>query len=147
MKRPQYEIIPIEKLEQRLNQIFHNHNEILIAYLYCSYSQGNNTKFSDIDIGVVLEDSFQEKPLYFASLAYEVKKSFDEVINIDLRVLNNQPPRFLFQVLKNGKLIYFKDKNFKDEFEIKVITKYLDIKPMLNYFDNLFLKEVYGNEN
>lgn len=146
MKRPQYDLVPIDKLKHKIKKILQNHNEIIVAYLYGSYAQGYQTKFSDIDIGIVLEDDFQETPFYFAELSYEIEKSFDEIINTDIRILNNRPPRFLFHVIKYGKIIYCKDNIFKDKFELRVITEYLDIKPLLDYFDNLFLKEVLDDE-
>jgi len=146
MKRPQYDLVPIDKLKHKIKQNLQNHNEIIVAYLYGSYAQEYQTKFSDIDIGIVLEDDFQEPPIYFAELSYEIEKSFDEVINLDIRILNNRPPRFLFHVIKYGKIIYCKESIFKDKFELRVITEYLDIKPLLDYFDNLFLKEVLDDE-
>lgn len=146
MKRPQYDLIPIDDLKENINQIFQSHSEIVVAYLYGSYAQGYQTKFSDIDIGVLLEEDFQEPSLYFAQLGSEIEKAFKYRINVDLKILNEKPPRFLFQVIKHGILIYCKDSTVKDEFEIKVITQYLDIKPLLNHFDNLFLREVHEDE-
>jgi hypothetical protein len=147
MKRPQYDLITIEEIKQKVNQIFQSHSEIILTYLYGSYAQGHQTKFSDIDIGIVLKDNFQEKSLYFAQLNMELEKAFEDRINADVRILNRCPPRFLFQVIKHGVLLHCKDKTFKDEFEIKVITEYIDIKPLLDHFDNLFLREVYEDES
>ncbi len=147
MKRPQYDLISIEDLKQKVNQIFQNHSEIIIAYLFGSYAQGYQTKFSDIDLGIVLEEDFKEPSLYFAQLSYKIEKAFNWRVNVEVRILNKCSPRFLFQVIKYGKIIYCKNSNFKDEFELKVITQYIDIKPLLNYFDNLFLRKVYGDES
>ena len=38
------------------------------------------------------------------------------------------------------------DYSFKDEYELKVIIQYLDIKPMLDKFDRISIKEVLGDE-
>lgn len=147
MKRPQYDLIPIDNLKEKISQIFQSHSEIVVAYLYGSYAQGHQTKFSDIDIGVLLKEDFQEPSLYFAQLGSEIEKAFKYRINVDLKILNEKPPRFLFQVIKHGILIHCKDSTVKDEFEIKVITQYLDIKPLLDHFDNLFLREVHKDES
>ncbi|MBD3214851.1 MAG: nucleotidyltransferase [Candidatus Lokiarchaeota archaeon] len=127
-------------------KICKKYKKILIAYLYGSCAVEKHTKFSDIDISVVLINDFEEPPLYFAQLANKFEKAFHNKINIDLRILNKQPPHFLFQVIKTGEIIYYRDRNFKDEFELRVITQYLDIKPLLDYFDNLFVKEVLGDK-
>jgi len=147
MKRPQYDVISIKELKQKGKQIFQNRSEINLVYLFGSYAQGYQTKFSDIDLGIVLEENFKEPSLYFAQLSYEIEKLFNYRISVDVRILNKRSPRFLFQVIKYGKILYCKNSNLKDEFELKVITHYLDIKPLLNHFDNLFLREVYGDES
>jgi predicted nucleotidyltransferase len=146
MKRPQYDLIPIEDLKEKISEMFESHGEIIVSYLYGSYAQGYQTKFSDIDVGVLLREDFQESPLYFAELGSEIEKEFNYRINVDVKILNEKPPRFLFQVLKHGILLYCRDPTSRDEFEVKVITQYLDIKPLLNHFDNLFLREVNKDE-
>ncbi len=142
MKRPIHKIISIKELKQVINVIFRQHSEIQLAYIYGSYAQGSHTEFSDIDIGVILKENFKEPPLYFAELSSKIEKCFNYKINVDLRILNNATPRFLFQVIKSGIILYSQDNNFKDEYEIKVIHQYLDIKPMLDMFDNISIREV-----
>jgi predicted nucleotidyltransferase len=146
MKRPKYDVIPIEKLKSVVEDLFSQYDQIQIAYLYGSYAKGNQTEFSDIDIGIVLEREFKETSLYFAKLASKIEKTFNYKINIDLVILNNATPRFLYQVIKNRKVFYFKDETFKDEFELKVLNSYFDIKPLLDKFDNIYVKEVLGDE-
>jgi predicted nucleotidyltransferase len=138
--------MPKEELKSKIAKICKKYKKILIAYLYGSYAVEKHTKFSDIDISVVLINDFEEPPLYFAQLANKFEKAFHNKINIDLRILNKQLPHFLFQVIKTGEIIYYRDRNFKDEFELRVITQYLDIKSLLDYFDNLFVKEVLGDK-
>ena len=52
MERAKHEIINIDELERAINNIFKNHDEILLCYLYGSYVSGSRTEFSDIDIGI-----------------------------------------------------------------------------------------------
>jgi len=66
-------------------------------------------------------------------------------VKLDLRILNEATPRFLFNVLKEGILLYCK--NIHSEYEIRVISKYVDIKPMLDYFDRLSIEEVLGPDD
>ncbi len=146
MKRPKYQIIEIAELEKAIKDICKNHEDIQLVYLYGSYVKNYQTEFSDIDIGVFLDRKFEGRPLYFAQLNSEINQKFNYKINTDIRILNNATPRFLFQVINRGKILYYKDKNFKDEFEIKIITEYLDIKPLLNHFDNQYLMEVLKDD-
>lgn len=147
MKRPSYEIISIEHLNAIVKEICEAYEEIQIAYLYGSYSQGLNNKHSDIDIGVVLKDPKSNGPLFFARIGHEIEKKLHYKVNVDLRILNNANPRFLYQVLKNKHLLYYKNETFKDEYELKVLNQYLDIKPLLDEFDENYIKKVLENEN
>ena len=104
-------------------------------------------EFSDIDIGIVLAESFKESAFYFAELSVKIEKALNFQINIDLRILNEATPRFLFQVIKNNKILYCKNKTFMHEFELKVMYEYQDIKPMLDMYDKISVTEVFNNEN
>ena len=99
MKRLKYSIIKIKDLKKVAQEFFKNYEEIQLAYLYGSYAKGNQTEFSDIDIGIIIDDKFKESPLYFAELSSDIEKRFNFKINVDLRILNKATPRFLFQVL------------------------------------------------
>ena len=146
MKRPKHKIIQIEELKSIVAPLFMQYNEIQIAYLYGSYAIDLQNEFSDIDIGLVLEKDFKESPLFFAKLSSKIEDIYSYKIEVDLRVINKSSPRFLFQVIKNARTLYIKDNNFKDEYELKVINQYLDIKPMLDEFDRISIKEVLGDE-
>ncbi|KKN37072.1 hypothetical protein LCGC14_0767210 [marine sediment metagenome] len=146
MKRPKYKIVQIEELKSVVDALFMQFSEIQIAYLYGSYAKELQNEFSDIDIGIVLENDFKESPLYFAKLCSKIEEIYSYKIEVDLRVINNSSPRFLFQVIKNARTLYVKDINFKDEYELKVMNQYLDIKPMLDEFDRISIQEVLGDE-
>jgi len=147
MKRPIYKTISFQELKQGTNAVFEQYDEIQLAYLYGSYANATQTEFSDIDIGIVLTDSFKESALYFAELSMKIENTLNFQINIDLRILNEATPRFLFQVIKNNKLLYCKNKTFMHEFELKVMYEYQDIKPMLDMYDKISVMEVFNDEN
>lgn len=147
MKRPIYKIISIQELKQVTNDIFTQHDEIQLAYLYGSYARGVQTEFSDIDIGVLLKEDFKEPPLYFAELSLKIEKYFKHEINVDLRFINRGTPRFLFGLIMNSKILFVRNKTLMYEFELKVIYKYQDIKPMLDIYDRISILEVLTNEN
>jgi len=147
MKRPKYRIIQIEDLKRVIRDLFKNYEEIQLAYLYGSYAKGVQTEFSDIDIGVILKTDFKEPPLYYAELSLKIEKNFNYKINIDLRILNNATPRFLFQVIKNNKILFVKNKSFMHEFELKILYMYQEIKPMLDMYDKITIMEVLNSEH
>ncbi len=145
MNKPKYQIIQIEDLRRIARDLFINHEEIQLAYLYGSYAKGIQTEYSDIDIGVILKEGFKESPLYFADLSLNIEKCFNYKINVDLRIINNATPRFLFHVIKNGKILFEKNSTFTHEFELKVLSMYQEIKPMLDMYDKISIMEVLDN--
>ncbi|TET00357.1 MAG: nucleotidyltransferase domain-containing protein [Promethearchaeota archaeon] len=147
MTRPTYKIISIQELKQVAIEIFPQYDEIQLAYLYGSYARGVQTEFSDIDIGVLLKRDFKEPPLYFAELSLELEKYFKHKTNVDLRILNKGTPRFLFGLIMNSKILFVRDKTLMHEYELKIISKYQDIKPMLDKYDRISIMEVLANEN
>ncbi len=145
MERVKHEIISIDELERVINNIFKNHDEILLCYLYGSYVSGNRTEFSDIDIGIFLDKTFKKHYLYQIELSLEIEKEFNNKIEIDLCILNEATPRFLYNVIKSGRNIYSKEKKIQLEFEIRTLYYYLDIKPMLDMYDKITVMEALKN--
>ncbi|TET61740.1 MAG: nucleotidyltransferase domain-containing protein [Promethearchaeota archaeon] len=145
MERVKYKIISIDELERTIANISKNHDEILLCYLYGSYVSGNKTEFSDIDIGILLDNAFKKHYLYQVELSLEIEKEFDNKIEIDLCILNEATPRFLYNVIKSGHNIYSKEKKIQYEYEIRILYYYLDIKPMLDMYDKITIMEALKN--
>ena len=146
MERPKYNIIQIEELKRVISDLFKNYEEIQLAYLYGSYANGTQTEFSDIDIGIVIKESFRDPPLYFAEISSKIEKEFNYKINIDLRILNNATPRFLFEVINNSIILFVRNRTFMHEFELKVLSMFQEIKPMLDMYDKIYIMEVLNDE-
>ena len=142
IEREKHEIISLAELERTINKVFNNHNEVLLCYLYGSYLFGNKTEFSDIDLGILLERNYKRHYLFQVDLSLEIEKLYNSKIEIDLCVLNDATPRFLYNVLKNGYIIHSKNETNQHEFEIKVLYEYLEIKPLLDMYDKITVMDV-----
>lgn len=105
-----------------------------MSYLYGSTVRGDNAKTSDIDIGL-LKEEFKEDALYPARIAGEIKRKCNLNQEVDIRILNNRPYRFLHQVIKNGEVITSRDENERVKFETSVIDGYIDFKPFYKQYD------------
>jgi hypothetical protein len=147
LDRPKYKIIPKSELKNKTKDILEKHDEIKLAYLFGSYALNRQNKFSDIDIGLVLDKSFKSDHLYFAEIASKIEKKFNYTIEVDIKILNDLPPRFLFEVINHGIILHSINQTFKNEFELKVIKDYLDIKPLLDFFDQSYINEAFKDEN
>lgn len=142
MERERHRIISIAELERIIDIVFNNREEILLCYLYGSYVLGNRTEFSDIDLGILLDSTFKKDYLFLVDLSLEIEKEFGNKIEVDLCILNNATPRFLYNIIKNGRIIHSKDDTVQHEFEIRILYDYLEIKPILDMYDKMTIMDV-----
>lgn len=111
------------------------HEEILVAYLYGSIVKGYGGKGSDIDVGLLLKKNFEVEALYPVHIAGEIKEKCGVDQEVDVRILNNRPYRFLRQVIREGEVVVSTDERERVKFETFVIDRYLDFKPFYDQYD------------
>lgn len=112
---------------------------IVFAYLHGSFTE--NLPFGDIDIAVYL-DRMPESCLDY-ELALEIEcMNVLEKYPVDVRILNNAPLSFQYNVIKSGRSIAVHDDEARSEFQEKVMERYFDF----DYFRNRYLKEAVSAE-
>ncbi|MEA2089706.1 MAG: nucleotidyltransferase domain-containing protein, partial [Thermoproteota archaeon] len=116
-------------------KVLKRRQEILVAYLYGSTVKGYHGKMSDIDVGVLLKEDFRPEPLYPARIAGEIREECGFNQEVDVRILNERPYRFLHQVIKEGRVILSRDERERVRFETSVIDGYIDFKPFYEQYD------------
>lgn len=120
-----------------LKSVIREHEEVLLAYLYGSAVQGNLREDSDIDIGILLADDTVPDHLYAIKMAGEIRSRCRLDREVDVRILNRRPIRFLHQVLRYGEIVFVRDERKRVDFETEVIKVYLDFKPFLREYDRM----------
>jgi len=98
----------MSELETNIAEYFRNKKEVIAVYLFGSHAEGKNREFSDIDIGILLdENSFdfanKQRKEYALALARSTRKDIDPVI------LNSAGEGLLRQVFLKGKCIVVND--------------------------------------
>jgi predicted nucleotidyltransferase len=147
LERQKFKIVTIEEIRDAAVSVFKLHPEMVFGYLYGSYATHHHDEFSDIDIAIVENRSNSHYHADILDTGIKIENRLNRDVNVDVRVLNDCTPRFTYQVIKNGVLLYCTDEIRKEEFEISAIRMYLDIKPMLDAFDKKSVLEVVGNED
>lgn len=113
---------------------------IVFAYIYGSLGRGEKD-FGDIDIAV-----FSDKPPK-NSLNYEIDlaKRLEEVIGktVETRIINSMPLLLKSRLLKEGKLIFSRNRKKLLNFETMLMSEYLDFSYLMKEFDEKRLKK-YG---
>jgi len=102
--------------------------DLQLIYLFGSKATGQDTKMSDFDIAVLINNA----------KAYNLKKLILDLIfdcsqifhsdKIDLVILNNASLAVQFNVISDGKILYELDPEIRYDYEVKVISLYLDFK-------------------
>lgn len=113
-----------------------------IVYLYGSVVQGYVSKLSDIDIGVVFTDpKVLENSLEIYSQLCNI---FDEAIKpkkeIDLVFLQQTSLVLQFNVINEGKVIYEASREFRADYEERVLNGYLDFGGVIDYFNKVAME-------
>jgi len=123
------------KLKEGIKEVLKEHKEILVAYLYGSTVKGYEGKRSDIDVGLLLKEDFEAEALYPARIAGEIKEKCGLDQEVDVRILNKRPYRFLHQVIREGEVILSTDERKRVRFETSIIDAYIDFKPFYEQYD------------
>lgn len=125
---------------ERLNPIFADYPYIAAAYLFGSHAAGKEGPMSDVDIALLLKEPHPKgRELIHEEdyLSCRIAEAL-QVKEVDLIDLNRQGLIFVHNVLKNGKLIYDADTDFRIKFVAKVISDYCDFEPTLRFMNNYF---------
>jgi len=131
----------IEDIASALNEYFRDKEEILLAFIFGSAVSGRLTENSDVDIAIL----FSIMPEF-----HEVLNITDEISGIinkevDIVVLNDSSPVIRMQVLKNGKLIKRKDAVIYNNFYVKTVKEYDDLKYIRKEAeDNILRGKIYA---
>jgi len=104
---------------------------LMVLYLFGSTATGNNTRLSDVDVGVLLPEDIPKAGYLESRL--ELMAELSQLLGtdaVDLVILNEAPPLLVHRVITRGKLIYAKDDVKRTRFEARAIQEYLDLKPL-----------------
>lgn len=111
---------------EKVGECLERSSNVLFAYIYGSYAKERANRFSDLDIAVYLRDKGHEKFMeLLAKLPVEVN------VEIDVRVLNDAPPLFRYNVIKEGKPLFIKDRSVQENFVYDTLVSALELKETL----------------
>lgn len=122
-----------------------NDKDIAALYVFGSRAEKRVKPLSDIDLAVLLADSFpkekySEKKLTLLNKIIDILKT-DE---IDLVILNNAPPVLSFEIIKKGGLVFSANESERIKAQVSFLNQYFDILPKIieyNKYMHLRIKE------
>ena len=116
-----------------LRRYFSSRREVVAAYLFGSVAEGVARADSDVDIALLIEESFL--PESFLEYRARVSEDVGTFLHreVEVVVLNQASPLFSFQVIKKGRLLYDeRDSEQRAIYQMRLMNRYYDYK---RYFD------------
>lgn len=122
----------------RLSPCLESHQDIAFAYLHGSFVIED--RFKDIDIAVYFNPSPSSPLQAELKLETELSNAIKEY-PIDVRVLNQAPLSFRYNVIKHGQPFVVHDDDLRSDFVEATLSNYFDFYPFLK----IYLKEALGS--
>jgi predicted nucleotidyltransferase len=141
MKNKYFQISASNKkiIMERLGDHLKKKPNLLFAYVYGSFVTAE--RFRDIDVGIYLS----QPPSTPLQAELEIETELANLIKgylVEVRLLNNAPLSFRYNVIKSGKPIVVVDDDARTDFEEATLSNYFDFSP----FRKMYLKETLGHE-
>ena len=118
---------------------------VLFAYLYGSHATGNVHPFSDLDIGVYVDEisdiSYLELEL---TLSLEIDAKIGSGVKTEVRIINKLPLVITGNIITEGSLIYSINENVRVDFETSVRKAYFDFLPVILKYQNKYIDNILG---
>ena len=123
-----------QKLQAAAPGVFEG-TPVLFAYLYGSFVKALLHPFSDLDIGIFVEEMDIKSCL---ELELSLALRFDEQLNIsvpsEVRILNHLPLSVKGRILGEAELIYSRAEEKRVAFETQVRKAYFDFLPVIRQY-------------
>jgi predicted nucleotidyltransferase len=112
-------------ITRTISDILMEKEYIHFAYIFGSFA--SEELFEDIDVGIFISG---ERIRARIKLELETENELEDTIHIpvDVRIINNAPLSFVYNILKSGIVIVDKDKSLRADFEGLTYKKYFDFQ-------------------
>ena len=120
---------------KRIVTYFKGREEVSALYVFGSLANGRETKESDIDIAVLVDEKkLKRKNFELLKRRYYAASPYFSLRPVDIVLLNTAPPFLKHQVLKTGKILFDRNRKLRVRFTAQAITEYLDFKPIQDIY-------------
>jgi predicted nucleotidyltransferase len=137
----------IAEIREKIMPFCEQHPEIAAVFLFGSYGTCYQTRFSDLDMGM----------LFFPDTVPDLRGEMDLTgllcaaagqDNVDMGVMNKAPLPLRYRIVSEGELIYEKDDGYTSDFLAATYQLFLDYNIDYRVFMDEYgrsLKEAYKN--
>ncbi len=130
-------------LQNETKEFFQSKHGIAALYLFGSEAKGKATSSSDVDIAILYESNSIPSSLEAIEIQSELESKLHR--EVDLTILNKSNPILKHQVFKKGVLLLANDRKFLNNFFVKSLMEYDDLKRVRAIVESSILKgRIYG---
>lgn len=116
---------------KRIISYFKGRDEVSTLYIFGSFSKGRETRESDLDIAVLIDEAKLKKKNYDRlKKDYYNSSPMFSMRSVDIVILNTAPVYLSHRILKTGRMLFDRNRNLRVRFTENTITEYLDYKPV-----------------
>ena len=120
---------------------------VVLAYLFGSHARGRAWAHSDVDVAVLLEGRPDSDRCF--DMRLEVIGGLMGILHtndVDVLILNQAPPALRYAVLRDGIILFCRDRQAMIEFRVRTLNEYLDFKPFLKRHGDAILEKARKGE-
>jgi predicted nucleotidyltransferase len=114
-------------------------DRVTAAYLFGSVARGTARKDSDVDIALLLR---QKPPPTLAAQLFALEDDLRGFVDreVQLVTLNTAPIDLVHRVLRDGVMLYERDRAARLRFEVQARNAYFDLQPLLRRYRQAVLR-------
>jgi predicted nucleotidyltransferase len=116
--------------------------DVLAAYLFGSLARGQALPSSDVDIAVLLERGLDPEGSVESQLQLELDLEGLTGRPVQVTILNRASPFLAYQVLRDGVLIFERDRSERIAFQVNTLKVYFDLQPRLESLQQAGIKRI-----
>jgi predicted nucleotidyltransferase len=113
---------------KRCRDILLECENIVFAYIFGSFAQGNAGADSDIDVAIYLAAEIEIETY----LDLKVRLAEGCKREVDLVILNEANPFLRYEIQRNNILLFSRDKTLETHYKVKTLFEYSDVKKYLD---------------
>lgn len=116
--------------------------DVVAAYLFGSQARGQAGPLSDIDVAVLLDPDLGKQAAVERQLDLMVALDDLHPREVQVTLLNHASPMLVYQVVRDGILLYERSRPRRIDFEVRATQRYFDIQPMLEFHAQVLMRQI-----